>query len=255
MNEKQVKDLANSLKLPKFRYYPEIGSTNDIALDWAKRGAPEFSLVVADSQSSGRGRLNRIWETKQGEGLAFSLVLRPKTGEHIPLFSALGGISVCEALIQTFHLHAMIKWPNDVLIKGKKICGILAETHWEGTPSLVLGIGINVGKGSVPSVEKLNFPATSLEKETQKKVDRILVLTEILKRLIRWRLNLGSPEFFAYWRENLAFLEKAVQIILPGRKIEGILQGISKEGNLQIQMENGTTSDVEMGDVKLRPIP
>jgi BirA family transcriptional regulator, biotin operon repressor / biotin---[acetyl-CoA-carboxylase] ligase len=255
VDEKEILQSLAGTGIVAIKYFKRVGSTNDIALDWAKEGTPEFSLVVADMQTAGRGRLNRKWVTKQGEGLAFSVVLKPKTDEQIPLFSALGGIAVCEALIQTLNLHARIKWPNDVLIKGKKVCGILAEAHWEKSPIVVLGIGINVGKGSIPSAEQMNFPPTTLEAETGYQVDRTLVLTEVLKKLIKWREHMGTPDFFVFWRENLAFLGKPVQVSLMGQTIDGIIKGISEEGNLQIQKENGTTIDVEMGDVQLRPIP
>ena len=255
MNEQQLKSALHELNLPGIRYFPEVGSTNDIAMEWAREGASEFSLVVADTQTAGRGRLNREWVTNREEGLAFSVVLRARPSEKIPLFSALGGIAVCDDLLQNQHLPAMIKWPNDVLVHDKKICGILAETHWEGLPSVVLGIGINVGKGSIPRSEPLNFPATDLETEIGHPMDRIIVLTQVLKCLIHWRECMGTPEFFIYWKEHLAFFEKPVQVTLIGKKIQGILKGISEEGNLQIQMDDGKTIGVEMGDVQLRPIP
>jgi BirA family biotin operon repressor/biotin-[acetyl-CoA-carboxylase] ligase len=223
-------------------------------MEWAKEGTPEYSLVVADSQTAGRGRLDRNWVTNKGEGLAFSIVLRPKPDERIPQFSALGGIAVCETLIQTFHLPATIKWPNDVLIGEKKVCGILAETQWDGSPNLILGIGINVGKGSLPGSDQLNFPATTLETEMGHPIDRISILTEILKSLVQWRGLIGTSVFLAFWKDHLAFIEEPVRVTLVGENIQGILKGISEVGNLQIQIENGTTIDVEMGDVQLHPI-
>jgi len=255
MDEQQLNLSLREIKIPAIRYFPEIGSTNDVALEWAKEGAPEFSLVIADSQTAGRGRLNRNWVTNRGEGLAFSLVLRPKLNEKIPLFSALGGISVCEAIIQTLHLPAMIKWPNDILVHEKKVCGILAEGHWEGAPSVVLGIGINVGKGSIPESEPLNFPATTLETELDHPMDRVKILREVLKHLVQWRECMATYEFFTYWKEHLAFFGKVVQVTLVRKNVQGILKGINEEGNLQIQKDDGTTIVVEMGDVQLRPIP
>ncbi len=254
MEEREITQSLAGIGVPAVKYYTQVGSTNDVALEWAKEGTPEFSLVVADTQTAGRGRLNREWVTKPGEGLAFSLVLRPKPNEQIPLFSALGGIAVCEAMIQTFHLPTLIKWPNDVLVHEKKVCGILAEANWDESPTVVLGIGINVGKGSIPSPDQLNFPATTLETEISHPVDRTLALTEVVKQLILWRERLGTTEFLTYWNEHLAFTGKLVQVTLVGKKIEGILKGINAEGNLQIQKENGTTIGVEMGDVQLRPI-
>lgn len=254
MNEREIIQSLKGTGVSEIKYFTKIGSTNDIALEWAKEGAPEFSLVVADEQSAGRGRLDRKWVTKPGKGLAFSLVLRPRSKERVPFFSALGGIAVCNAMIQEFRLPATIKWPNDILVQDKKICGILAEAEWDEPPSVVLGIGINVGKGSIPTSDQLNFPASTLENEIGHRVSRTLVLAKVVKQLTLWRDRLETTEFFTYWNEHLSFVGKPVQVTLVGKKIDGILKGINAEGNLQIQRENGTTINVEMGDVQLRPV-
>ena len=112
MDEREILKALEAIGIPRFKYYPQVGSTNDLAIEWAKAGSPEFSLVIANSQIAGRGRLNRNWVTNEGEGLAFSIVLRPKPDERISLFSALGGIAVCDTFIQNLLLPATIKWPN-----------------------------------------------------------------------------------------------------------------------------------------------
>src|SRR5664279_6508775 len=114
-----LQSILTGLPLGGLRYFDSIGSTNDDALAWARAGAPDFSLVVADAQTAGRGRLLRRWITNPGSALAFSLVLRPSTQESecLPRFSPLGAVAVRQALADLFGLPAEIKWPNDVLLE------------------------------------------------------------------------------------------------------------------------------------------
>ena len=131
-----------SLSLGEVRYFESIGSTNDEALAWAAKGAPDLSLVIADEQTAGRGRLNRTWFTPKGTALAMSLILRPASGTPLSRTVGLAALSIADSLLKR-GLTPRIKWPNDVLLNGKKIAGILVETVWAGTEveSLVIGIG------------------------------------------------------------------------------------------------------------------
>jgi BirA family biotin operon repressor/biotin-[acetyl-CoA-carboxylase] ligase len=156
------------LSLGDLRFYPQAGSSNDLALVWASEGARDLSLVFADEQTGGRGRLGRRWFTPAGSALAFSLIFRPSEHEreHVGLFAGLGALALVDAL-KARGLLAEIKWPNDVLIGGKKTAGILVETVWTGAEvdSVVLGMGVNVFAASVPPAEALNFPATCVATE------------------------------------------------------------------------------------------
>ncbi|PIZ25632.1 MAG: biotin--[acetyl-CoA-carboxylase] ligase, partial [Chloroflexi bacterium CG_4_10_14_0_8_um_filter_57_5] len=135
MNERELRRTLSDLPLGGVRYYEQTGSTNDVALAWASAGAPDLALVIADEQTAGRGRLGRKWVTPPGAALAFSLVLRPRPVERdvIPLYSALGALAVVSALEEKYGLKPEIKWPNDVLVRGRKLCGILAEAVWLGS--------------------------------------------------------------------------------------------------------------------------
>ena len=148
MNARALRRILSDLPLGGVRYYPQISSTNDAALAWAAEGAADLALVIADEQTAGRGRVGRSWITPAGAALACSLVLRPavEEGESIALYSALGALAVVSALEEKYGLNPEIKWPNDVLVRGRKLCGILAETVWLGSQaeSVVLGIGLNV---------------------------------------------------------------------------------------------------------------
>src|SRR5512147_2453471 len=162
MNQIELKKALLKLPLGDVRYFDSIGSTNNEALAWAAGGARDMSLVIADEQTAGRGRLDRKWYTPKGTALAFSIVLRPTANErpHLPRLVGLAALAVAVSLRKQ-GLDARIKWPNDVLIQNHKVCGILIESVWSGedVDCVVIGIGINILEGSVPPEERLQFPA------------------------------------------------------------------------------------------------
>lgn len=255
-------DLQNnylsSTKVTQLKYFDTIGSTNDEALAWASAGASDFSLVVANEQTKGRGRFDRRWITKPGSSLAFSLVLKPNDAEKsmIPLFSPLCGIAVREAINHTLGVEVEIKWPNDVLINRKKFCGILVEASWTGgvVNGIIMGIGINISRESVPPAGNQQFPATSLEHETSCLVDRWSVLQNVLLALDKWRGKLGSAEFLQEWQDHLAFKGEAVRIEHSGKpSIIGTMKGINDQGNLVLIVNGDREVSFEIGDVHLRP--
>ena len=177
--------VLGDLPLGGIRYFETVSSTNDEAIAWAGQSALDMSLVISNEQTSGRGRNGRKWYTPAGSSLAFSLILRPGKAEarSVGLFSAMGALAVVQAINElNIGLQPRIKWPNDVLVENKKVCGILAEGSWSGEmiESLVIGIGVNVSPGSVPPSDLLNFPATSLENVSYSKIDRLDLLHKIL---------------------------------------------------------------------------
>lgn len=253
-----IRRSLTDLPIPEIRYFDSIGSTNDEALTWAETGAADGSLVIADQQSKGRGRLGRSWVTNPGAALAFSIILRPSAEEidHLGLFSPLAGLAVCLAL-QNLRLPAEIKWPNDVLLLRRKTCGILAESAWQGEQlqAVVIGIGINVAPSSVPSAAELLFPATFVEEHFGEPVDRLKLLRSVLKSFFEWRQHVGSAGFIQAWESRLAFKGEMVTLKNSGGQgFSGILTGVDALGNLRIQQEDGTQKLVSVGDVHLRPV-
>jgi BirA family transcriptional regulator, biotin operon repressor / biotin---[acetyl-CoA-carboxylase] ligase len=259
MDMQTLRSGLSGLPLPAIQYFDNLPSTNDLALDWAEHGAPDFSLVAADSQSAGRGRLDRRWVTVAGAALAFSLVLRP-TGqeiEHMALFSPLAGIAVSQALDRFDNLQPIIKWPNDVLLNRKKVAGILAEAAWEGQKvnGVILGIGINVAPSSVPPAHELLFPATSVEHEVGRPVDRIGLLRAVLEELLVWRPRLASPEFMHTWENHLAFRGEWVEASQTGKAaLHGQVVRIDQDGNLILLDASGKEISITAGDIHLRPV-
>jgi BirA family biotin operon repressor/biotin-[acetyl-CoA-carboxylase] ligase len=259
MDENSLKKLLAGIPVPEIRYFSTIGSTNDEAIKWALNGAPDGSMVIADFQASGRGRMGRKWITQPGSSLAFSLVLHPSPRElkNFSLLSLLAGIALCQVMKNEYGLESMIKWPNDVLISSRKVCGILVESNWLGdqVQGVIIGIGINVLQGSVPSDENLLFPATSIEAEIGYSIEREKILASFMREFFNWRPQLGSKEFLSTYEKNLAFMHQQVVIVQPEQApIQGSILGISSKGDLRLDAGNKEILLIKAGDVHVRPI-
>lgn len=259
MQKNTLENTLISSGIQTWRAYKSIGSTNDEALAWVDEEAPDFSLVIAEEQTSGRGRFDRLWISKAGACLAFSLILRPRPEDHpnLALYAPLCGIAVRDALAELFDLDIQIKWPNDVLISRRKCCGILVESVWTGDvfKGLVMGIGINITADSLPPSEDSLYPATSLEEAVNRKVDGLEVLGAVLRQIEKWRHLVGSPKFFTHWKKHLAYMGEEVMIVKSEKNsIIGIEKGIDRDGNLLIIGPTQKEIKVEAGDVHLRPL-
>ena len=258
MNKTEFENNLSSLPLGAFRYFDTIGSTNDDALAWASQSAPDFSLIIADEQTSGRGRMDRKWFTSPSAALALSLILRPTDTEraHPSRATGLLAISLAESLLQ-LGLAPQIKWPNDVLLRGRKVAGILVESSWLGErlDAMILGMGVNVLNASIPPADQLLFPATSIETELGHPIDRGGLLREILTSVLDWRPKLGTDAFLEAWEGYLAFRGQQVQVEgRSGDPIIGELLGLEADGSLRLQNEPGKSVTVRFGEVHLRPL-
>ena len=257
MNEFSLKKSFSNLPIGGLRYFDSIGSTNDEALAWANDGAHDLSLVIADEQTSGRGRLNRKWFTPAGSAIAASLILRPDDmlRPYLSRVVGLAALSIAETC-KGLNLNPQIKWPNDILVDGKKLAGILIENIWTGDriDSLVIGMGINVHKESVPPTEVLQFPATSIENEIDAAAPaREEILHNILSNFIEIRKRIAADDFIASWNVLLAFRGEQVQILTGNESpITGELLGLESNGSLGLKDSHGRIVSVHFGDVSLR---
>ena len=255
MNQHSLKKTLSKLNIGELRYFDSISSTNDEALAWATQGAPDLSLVIADEQTAGRGRLNRKWFTPKETALAFSLILRPSSLTPLARTVGLAALSIADSCSK-LGLAPRIKWPNDILLNCKKVAGILIETVWSGNDvdSLVIGMGVNVQKESVPPAERLQFPATSMVDELGHEVDREMLLQDILSAFITRRPQMGSADFLKSWEDLLAFRGEQVQAKTSDADlITGELAGLEEDGSLRLRDEHGKSITVRFGDVSLRP--
>ena len=253
------KKRLEELPLGNLYLYQEIGSTNLEAEALVLKDAPHLSLVLADSQITGKGRQGRTWVTRAGKALAFSLILFPKSGqlepESLGRLSGLAALAVAETLQDKFGLPAQIKWPNDVLVSRKKVAGVLVDVHWQGdrVQHVVLGIGINVNQGSVPEEIPLNFPATSLEEAAGNKFSRLDLLVNILESLLRWYSKIQDPALIQSWNACLAFKNEQVMLTNETSVIDqGIITGIAEDGSLILLSANGEERLYHSGEIQLR---
>jgi BirA family biotin operon repressor/biotin-[acetyl-CoA-carboxylase] ligase len=234
-----------------------VGSTNDVALGLAESGAPEGTLIVADAQTRGRGRGGHTWQTPPGMGLAMSLVLRPRQVRPETAWgvSVAGALAVAEAL-ETEGAAPRIKWPNDVLLRDRKVAGLLVDAGWEGErlSYAVLGIGINVLEGSVPPDASVDYPATSVEHELGRPLDRAALLLETLEALARWYARLGTAALREAWWQRMAFRDQRVSVWEGRDEVRGTLTGIDAAGGAVLVLADGQRVRVGAGAARLRPI-
>ncbi len=259
MDAETLASLLVGLPVPQIRFFDTIGSTNDEALGWILAGAQDGCLVTADQQTQGRGRLNRRWVTHPGVALAFSLILRPSSEEmhHVGFFSPLGALAICQSLEGSLGLAPQIKWPNDVLLQGKKVAGILVEAAWIGDrlEGMVIGIGVNVKPEAVPPAEGLLFPATCVEDAAGRVVDRAALLRGMIEAMFEWRLKLDDTSFLQAWERRLAFRGEWVRIAgTDSEPVTGQVLGIDASGSLLLRDSAGATRAITVGDVHLRPM-
>ncbi|MCI0521756.1 MAG: biotin--[acetyl-CoA-carboxylase] ligase [Chloroflexi bacterium] len=258
MDQRELELLLAGLPIRAARYFPTLGSTNDVAARWAAAGAPDLALVAADEQTAGRGRLQRRWLTPPGAALAFSVILRPGGQEDILRYTALGALAVCEAVNQALPAvtPALIKWPNDVLANRRKLAGVLAEAHWRGEvlQAVILGVGVNVARAAVPAEAEVSFPATCVEDALEAPVDRWGLLHAILEQIIAWRARLAETAFLQAWSARLAFRGEWVQAIWDDQPpLAGQVLGLDDAGRLRLRARSGEIHTLQGGELRLRP--
>lgn len=256
MNQQELESVLANLNLGAIHFFDSVGSTNDEAMAWTKKGAKDLSLVVADEQTMGRGRLDRPWFTPPRTALAFSLILRPTPAQK-PLLSRTVGLAALALsdVLQTLGLDPQIKWPNDILLNGRKLAGVLIEATWfeDEVQSIVIGMGINIAKASVPATDILGFPATSLENMLGYVPDRNVILHAVIANIIALRPHMGTDAFLSSWEKNLAYYGRQVRVEMGGEKsVSGKVIGLESDGSLKIRDDNGKVIPVRFGDVRLR---
>ena len=237
--------------------YETIDSTNEEAKRRALGGAPGGSVFVAEQQTGGKGRLGRGWASPAGTGLWFSVLLRPGILPlRVSITTLLAGLAVCRAVRDLTGCDARIKWPNDIVIGGKKICGILTEMTAEidRIEFVVVGIGVNVNTSAFP--EAIREKATSLRIESGKPARRITLLQGILLRFeTLLQQNAGSdPAFWEEYRALCVSLGRRVSFTRRGLPVEGTAVDVSSEGELIVRLPDGTTEAVTAGEVSVQGI-
>jgi len=227
------------------RHYATVSSTNDVALELASAGAVEGTVVRADEQQRGRGRIGRSWNSGAGKGLYLTVILRPEIPvSALGLLSLAAGASVREALRGISGLEGTIKWPNDVLVSGKKIAGVLIESRAgvSGISNLLLGIGINTDWEEADLKGEFRIPPTAVNLETGSPAQTELLFSSSLTALDRFYREVCSGECRRLLRavsEQLDGKGRNATLSLPDRRVNGILEGITPDGGLILKTETG----------------
>ena len=237
--------------------FEQLPSTNDLAREMAASGAEEGIAITARGQSAGRGRLGRDWSSPPGEGLYLSLILRPSIKpDSSAVITLAAAVAVAETLILDVQLRVDIKWPNDVLASGRKLCGILVETAIERDHFLyaVMGIGVNLAQREFP--DEIRDSATSILIETGKLLAPDDLLMPLLERVEHWyRLALSSPDaVLTRWIELSSYAHDCSVIIeTPDGPVEGRTRGLTPSGALIVETAT-RRHEIVSGEVKLRKV-
>jgi BirA family biotin operon repressor/biotin-[acetyl-CoA-carboxylase] ligase len=238
-------------------FFAEAGSTNDEARRLLAGRAPEWTAVIANHQTDGRGRMARQWVAPSGTSICLSVVLRPKIeAAHLPRVTMLGAVALMHALRRWFDAgDVALKWPNDVLLRGRKAAGILAEASFLGAQcaGVVLGIGVNVTVDFSAHPDLAKTAISMAEAAPGARFDRVDVLAALLSELTRWYPRLQAADLFEAWRGALATLGRRVCAVLPnGEVCTGTAERVDPDGALWLHTDGGARVCLHAGDVSLR---
>ncbi|MGP8153770.1 MAG: biotin--[acetyl-CoA-carboxylase] ligase [Smithella sp.] len=251
------KSLAGKFFGHRLYYFPETGSTNDDAFSLGIAGAPEGTVVIADSQNKGKGRMKSVWHSPSGSNIYTSVILRPQIelskASQIPIAA---GVAVGETLETYCPNKVRLKWPNDVLIDGKKVCGILAQTKMSSSEInfVVLGIGINVNLSREQFPRDIQEIATSLSIQAGREISRlelIISLYENMAKCYRQLLQIGFGQIKEKWLKLSPMISQTVQVIFKDEIIEGRATGLDEDGSLILLAEGNKEIKVFAGDAMI----
>jgi BirA family biotin operon repressor/biotin-[acetyl-CoA-carboxylase] ligase len=248
------KDLKTQLFGSKIYTFDTIDSTNNCARALAGCWANEGTVIIAEQQTAGKGRLGRAWQANPNENLTFSIILRPKLPpEALNAFPLYVAVAVADAVERTTKLHVDCKWPNDLLIRGKKFAGILLEgsVKQSAIEYVVIGIGVNVNQQTFAG--ELQKTATSLRLEARSELDRTRLFRDILGSLEQHYALLNSRGFeniLSRWLARSTMINKEISVSEHGQVISGVVKGVSPDGGL-ILKSNGLTRTLFAGDVTI----
>lgn len=258
----KIDDFQIGLRTKRFGqsilFCQEVNSTNEWAKELAAFGAVEGTVAVAETQTAGHGRLGREWFSPKG-GLWFSIILRPKLiAREATKLMFTAGLAVAEALRKLYGLRVETKWPNDIMIDGRKVCGILAEmnTTGEAVNYVIAGIGVNANfevENRFPP--ELARTATSLKAEVGKEVnlgELFRALIEKLESAYDLFIEKGFAPILAEWKKHAVFLRSDVEVMVGTETWRGVAVDVNDDGSLIIRLEDGKVKHVHDGDVSLR---
>lgn len=266
INQWEIKEGLDTEIIGKSVYcFSEVDSTNNHAKTLAQNGCDDGTVVLADRQTQGRGRLGKSWDSIDKKGIWMSVVLRPAVGlEDVQIITLAASVAVASALKETMDMEVGIKWPNDIVIDGKKVCGILTEMsmEMERINFLILGIGINFSQKESEFPEELRDRATSLGiylKEKQgldisefRRGQLVKIILSEIEKIYK-KINDGcASEIVKEWKKYSVTLGKEVLIKYKEEQYTGTAQDVDRNGRLIVRLDDGTVREVLSGEVSVR---
>lgn len=238
-------------------YQPVCESTQTIASEIARGDAAHGTVVITEEQTAGRGRLDRVWDSSRNKGIWMSVILRPEISPHLaPQFTLVSAVAITKAIEDVTGQIPEIKWPNDLLINGKKVTGILTELQadMDRVQSIIIGIGVNVNQDMDsfdPSVQSI---ATSLKLETGQPINRVALIAKILFYLEKYvdiYIQHGFEPIKLLWESYNGTIGKRIKATLLNETLEGVATGITNDGVLQLKLDNGEIRGIYSADIHL----
>ncbi|MDP2855399.1 MAG: biotin--[acetyl-CoA-carboxylase] ligase [Smithellaceae bacterium] len=258
INQEDLKqNLAGKFIGHRLHYYESIGSTNEEAFRLGVQGAPEGTVLIAESQSAGKGRMQRLWYSPAGANIYTSIILRPTfETSRAPQISIAAGVAVAETIDHYCPGNAWLKWPNDVLIGGKKVCGILAQMKMSvsAIDFVVVGIGINVNLNHQEFPLDIQEIATSLAVETGREISRLELIISLYENLTKWYMTLQDYGFESVrqkWLSLSSMIGKTVSVMFREETTSGKAVGLDDDGSLIILTAGNETVKVSAGDATI----
>lgn len=238
-------------------YYTTCESTQIIAADKAREGAPHGTVVIAEEQTDGRGRLDRSWNSTANKGIWMSVIIRPAISPQFAAqFTLVSAVAITQAIQEVTNHTPEIKWPNDILINGKKVTGILTELQadMDIVHSIIIGIGVNVNQELSTFEESIQKTATSLKIENGEEIDRSLLAAKILYYLEKYGdlyVENGFKPIKILWESHNCTIGKRIRATTLRETLEGVALGITNDGVLEIKLDSGEIRGVYSADIHL----
>lgn len=256
-----IRRLLSSPKSWTVRVVDRLASTNTTALEWAAAGTPHRTVLIAESQTAGRGRNGRTWKTPRGTSLALSVILPPpRNPRRLAWLTLAAAVATADGIESLADVRCRFKWPNDVLIDGKKVAGILTEMRGgqSGPVAVVIGIGVNVNNRAAALPDGVREFATSLLDVTGRTIDRNRLAAAILDRLGEWSRRLSGVsrdrpivDVLRRWTVASATAGQYVSVMTPRGLIEGVDRGLNQVGHLVLEPRDGRRRAIRSGEVLL----
>ncbi len=260
LTSESIKKLLKTETLGKLIYiFEEIGSTNEVAFEIARNGAPEGTVVIADSQTKGKGRLQRRWISPPAVNLYMSVVFRPPiAAKNAPFLTLVASIALAET-IKDMGANTLIKWPNDILINRKKVAGVLTSMQPQGdkVDFVIVGAGANLNMTREMMEKEMGEVAeiaTSLREELGHEIERAQFTADLINEFEVWYkkfLENGKSPIIKEWMRRWGAINHRVQVKFMEIVVEGVASGIDENGYLLVTKDDGTTERIISGDVIL----